>query len=152
MQRLITLFVCTLLLSLSTAAHASLDGFLANLNIQARADLPGFKAKVSAQFGVPAPKVEAVFAQVASPADVFMTFQLGQMARKQPEVVLQTYKVSKSKGWGVMAKELGIKPGSAEFHALKRGDLRFTGQPVGGDDGPGQGHGKGKGKGRGHNK
>jgi hypothetical protein len=152
MKRLISLVLCAMLLSLSTAAWASLDGFLGNLNIQAQADLPGFKAKVSAQFGVPLPRVEAVFTQVSVPADVFMTFQLGEMAHKQPETVLKTYKVSKSKGWGAIAKELGIKPGSADFHALKRGDLSFTGQPVGSANDPGPAPGKSKGKGKGHNK
>ena len=152
MKRLISLVLCAMLLSLSTAAWASLDGFLANLNIQAQADLPGFKAKVSAQFGVPLPKVEAVFTQVSVPADVFMTFQLGQMAHKQPETVLKTYTVNKSKGWGAIAKELGIKPGSAEFHALKRGDLAFTGQPAGAGNDAAPAPGKGKGKGKGHNK
>lgn len=151
MKRSVTLLVCTLLLCLATAAWASLDSFMANLNVQARADLPGFKAGISAQFGVPLPQVDMVFAQVAAPADVFMTFQLGQMANKPAPVVLQTYHTSKSKGWGVMAKELGIKPGSAEFHALKSGNLRYTGQQSGGgDDSPGKG--KGKGKGKGHNK
>jgi len=149
MKRLVIPFVCALLLCLAGAAWASLDGFLANLNVQARADLPGFKAGIAAQFGVPLPQVDAVFAQVAAPADVFMTFQLGQMANKPAPVVLQTYRSSKSKGWGAMARELGIKPGSAEFHALKSGNLRYTGQQDGGgDDRPG----KGKGKGKGHNK
>lgn len=149
MKRMLILSLCTMILAFSTAAWASLDGFLANLNVQARADLPGFKAGISAQFGVPLPQVDAVFAQVAAPADVFMTFQLGQMANKPAPVVLQTYRASKSKGWGAMAKELGIKPGSADFHALKSGNLRYTGQPgAGGDDRPG----KGKGKGKGHNK
>lgn len=149
MKRLVMPLICALLLCLATAAWASLDSFMANLNIQARADLPGFKAGISAQFGVPLPQVDMVFAQVAAPADVFMTFQLGQMASKPTPVVLQTYRTSKSKGWGVMAKELGIKPGSAEFHALKSGNLHYTGQAGGpADSGPG----KGKGKGRGHNK
>ena len=149
MKRILILLLCTLILAFSTAAWASLDGFLANLNVQARADLPGFKAGIAAQFGVPLPQVDAVFAQVAAPADVFMTFQLGQMANKPAPVVLQTYRSSKSKGWGAMARELGIKPGSAEFHALKSGNLRYTGQQDGGgDDRPG----KGKGKGKGHNK
>ena len=150
MKRILILSLCAVILCLSTAAWASLDGFLANLNIQAQADLPGFKAGISAQFGVPLPQVDAVFAQVSLPADAFMTFQLGQMSNKPTQTVLQTYRSSKSKGWGAMAKELGIKPGSAEFHALKRGDLRFTGQAPGGSgDG---GKGKGKGKGKGHNK
>lgn len=149
MKKTLMLLFAFLMLCQATPARADLDGFLANLNIRAQADLPGFKAGLSAQFGVPLPRVEAVFAQVSTPADVFMTLQLGQMARKQPEAVLQTYKVSKSKGWGTMARELGIKPGSSAFHALKRGDLHYTGQPGRGDN-EGPGHGKGKGKG--HNK
>lgn len=150
MRRLLISFVCALLLCCASAAWASLDSFMANLNVQAQADLPGFKAKVSAQFGVPMPQVESVFASVSLPADVFMTFQLGQMSGKPTQTVVQTYKAGKSKGWGVIAKELGIKPGSAQFHALKRGDLRFDGRPATAvaDEPPG----KGKGKGKGHNK
>jgi len=52
-----------------------------------------------------------------------------------------------AKGGGVIAKQLGIRPGSPEFHALKRGDFALTGEPA---QGKGKGHGKGKGKG--HNK
>ncbi len=50
---------------------------------------------------------------------------------------------------GVIAKELGIKPGSPEFHALKRGDFVFTGEPGGSAGGV---QGKGKGNGKGHSK
>jgi hypothetical protein len=49
----------------------------------------------------------------------------------------------KGQGWGVIAKSLGIKPGSPEFHALKRGDFVFNGKPR---EVPGKGKGKGKGK------
>jgi hypothetical protein len=80
-----------------------------------------------------------------------MVFQLGQMARTQPERVLAVYKPNRKKGWGAIAKELGIKPGSAEFHALKNGNLSFTGRPAESDDSP-PGKGKGKGHGKGHNK
>ena len=128
-------------------ASATLDSFLSSVNVQAQADLPGFHAKVSAQFGVPVPQVEAVLGMVATPADAFMVFQLGQMAHRPPEAVVQTYRTHKGKGWGVIAKELGIKPGSREFHALKNGDLVY------GDAGTSSsGKGKGKGKGKGHNK
>lgn len=152
MKRLLIPLICALLICLSTVAWASLDNFISSLNVQARADLPGFKAGLSAQFGIPLPRVEAVFTQVHSPADVFMTFQLGQMARQPPETVITTYQTNKGKGWGAIAKELGIKPGSAEFHALKRGDLKYTGQPAGSAGQGGDGPGKGKGKGKGRNK
>ena len=150
MKRFIFFSLVLSLLSPLAAIAGGLDDFLANVNIQARVDLPGFSAKISTQFGVPLPKVQAVLQTVREPADAFMVFQLGQMSGKQPERVMEVYGPAKGKGWGVIAKELGIKPGSAEFHALKSGNLSFTGKPSGYDDTSGKG--KGKGKGKGHNK
>ncbi|HEY6007782.1 MAG TPA: hypothetical protein VIU40_05615 [Geobacteraceae bacterium] len=126
-----------------------LDSFVGSLNVQANADLPGFKVKLSAQFGIPVPQVETVIARVQTPADAYMVLKVGQVAAKPQEVVLKEYQANKGKGWGVIAKSLGIKPGSAEFHALKRGDLAFTGEPAASVE---KGPGKGKGRGRGHNK
>ncbi|QEM68868.1 hypothetical protein FO488_12345 [Geobacter sp. FeAm09] len=131
-------------------AGGGLDGFLNSLNIQARADMNGFSAKVSAQFGVPLVQVRTIMDTVREPADAFMCLQLGQWTQKPPEQVVRVYKANQGKGWGVIAKSMGIKPGSAEFHALKRGDLTFSGRPAGDDEG--QGRGKGKGHGKGHNK
>ncbi len=135
-----------LIAGFASVAYADLDSFLRSVNVQAQADMKNFNVKLSAQFGVPLPQVDAIVKRVAAPADAFMVLQLGQMANKPPEAVLQTYQRSRGKGWGELAKELGIKPGSPEFHALKRGDLAFTGQPAS------AGHGHGKGKGKGHNR
>lgn len=129
-------------------AGGGLDGFLSNLNVQARADMNRFSAKVSAQFGVPMVQVQTVISTVKQPADAFMVFQLGQMAHQPPDNVVQVYQSNRGKGWGVIAKNLGIKPGSAEFHALKRGDFALTGER-GPGEGKGKGHGKGHGKGNG---
>ncbi len=142
----IAVFFVVNILSIASIAHADLNSFLRDVNIQARGDMRNFSIKLSTQFGVPQSQVDDIVMHVAAPADAFMVLQLGQMANKPPEAVLQTYRRSRGKGWGELAKELGIKPGSPEFHALKRGDLSFTGEP--GD----YGHGKGKGKGKGHNK
>ena len=121
---------------------SDLDGFLGSLNVQAQADLGGFKVKLSTQFGVPVPQVETVIARVQTPADAYMVLKVGEVARQPQETVLKEYSANKGKGWGVIAKNLGIKPGSKEFHELKRG---FDG----GDSDKG---GKGKGKGKGRNK
>ncbi|MCI0470002.1 MAG: hypothetical protein L0Y62_08085 [Nitrospirae bacterium] len=118
-----------------------LDSFISSINVQAKADLPGFKAKMSAQFGVPAPEIDLLFRSVPTPGDVYMTLRVGQIANKPSDVVLREYKANKGKGWGVIAKNMGIKPGSKEFHDLKKGDF-----------GPGPDSGKGKGKGKGKDK
>ena len=122
-----------------------LDVFVSNLNVQARADLPGFTARLSATFGVAVPQVEAVISSVQMPADAYMVLKLEQVARQPREVVLQEYRAKKGRGWGVIAKDLGIKPGSREFHELKKG---FDGDDFGNGKGKGKGKGKNKGKGK----
>ncbi len=124
-------------------ASSDLDDFVKRLNVEAQADLGAFKVRLSTQFGVPVPKVEAVMASVGTPGDAYMCFRVGQVASKPVEVVTKEYLAHKGQGWGVIAKNLGIKPGSKEFQALKKGDL-------GGADAE-AGKGKGKGKGKGNN-
>ncbi len=147
MKNIVRVALMLVMFTAPAMATGGLDGFLNNLNIQARADMQGFSVKLSAQFGVPLPQVQAVIATVAAPADAFMCFQLGHMTQIPSERVVQVYQGDKGKGWGVIAKDLGIKPGSPEFHALKRGDFVFNGEPM-----QGASKGKGKGKGKGHNK
>src|SRR5512138_3637801 len=149
MKKIVLAALALFLFTSLAVAGGGLDDFLNSVNIQARADMNGFSARLSAQFGVPEVQVRTVIGTVREPADAFMCLQLGQWTQKPPEQVVRVYKANQGKGWGVIAKSMGIKPGSAEFHALKRGDLTFTGQPSGE---PGYGPGKGKGKGRGHNK
>ena len=141
-RMLLALFVSACFFTRAAAAD-DLDSFLRSLNVQARVDSNGFSAKVSAQFGVPEARVKVVLSTVSEPADAFMVFQLGQMTGQPPEKVMEVYRAQKGKGWGVIAKELGIKPGSAEFHALKNGDFHLGGKS---DEGSGKGKGKGKGK------
>lgn len=148
MKRLILIWLAVFLLSPLAAFAGGLEVFLADINVQARADMPGFSARLSTQFGVPAARVQAVVQSVRYPADAFMVFQLAHMSGRPPERVLAVYEPSRKKGWGAIAKELGIKPGSAEFHALKNGDLYFTGQPAGYDEPHGKGGGRGHGRGR----
>ncbi|GFE59304.1 hypothetical protein [Geobacter sp. AOG1] len=149
MKRFLLAALAVLAFSGAAVGGGGLDSFLSSLNVQARADLSGFSGRLSAQFGIPGAQVSAVIGSVKDPADAFMVYQLGQMANVPPERVMQVYQSKKGKGWGVIAQSLGIKPGSPEFHALKRGDFVLNGQP---GNQPDQGNGRGKGKGKGHNK
>ena len=136
---LLPIFLSLLMFS-PAFASSDLDSFIKSLNVQAQADLGAFKVRLSTQFGVPVPKVEAILASVKTPGDAYMCFRVGQVASQPVEVVTKEYQANKGKGWGVIAKNLGIKPGSKEFHALKKGDLN------GYDSDSGKGKGKGKGK------
>jgi len=136
------MFLCLLVLPVYVEG-SDLDSFIKKLNAQAEADLPGFKANLSAQFGVPAPQVDVLIKSVGRPGDAYMCLRVGQIAKQPTEVVVKEYRAHKGKGWGVIAKNLGIKPGSKEFHELKRGDL---------DPGPKSDDGKGKEKEKGKDK
>ncbi len=130
------------LMASPTLASSNLDVFVSNLNVQAQADLGAFKVRLSTQFGVPTARVEAVMAGVATPGDAYMCFRVGQVASQPVEGVMNEYQRNKGKGWGVIAKNLGIKPGSKEFPELKKGN--FDGDDSESNKGKGKGKGKGK--------
>ena len=148
MRSALVVAIVSLTLGSSSVALAGggLDDFLGRVNVEARADLGAFAAKISAQFEIPEAQVRVVLSAVSDPADAFMVFQIGQFCHRSADDVLGVYKAQKGRGWGVMAKQLGIKPGSAEFHALKRGDLYFTGIPGNVPASAAKGHGKGNAK------
>jgi hypothetical protein len=122
--------------------------WMPNFNLQAQADPSGFKARLATRFNIGPARIDAVIGNISKPADAYMIFRLGEMSNHPPEYVMERYQKGKGKGWGALAKSLGIKPGSPEFHALKRGeDLYGSGGGKGsGEKGRGKGHGKGKNK------
>ena len=102
-----------------------------DLNIRADADPYGFRAQLSTRFKIGDAQVRVVLGNVDRPSDAYMVFRLGEMSSMSTDYVLSKYRAEKNKGWGALAKSLGIKPGSREFHALKQGsDLySYEGKP-----------------------
>jgi hypothetical protein len=137
--------LAALLLLVAFAAEAKDFDWVPEFNIAAQADPSGFRARIAARFRIGDAEIDAVLRDVHDPADAYLVFRFGEMAHRPPAYVVEHYKGGKKKGWGALAKSLGIKPGSPEFHALKSGhDLS--------DDGWGKakkGKGKSKDKGKG---
>jgi len=122
----LTLFVCVLLGSLAWAQGISFGfgdpAFEASLNdigASAKVDLSGFSAEVSLQWGLPASQIQISLTQGLAPSEVYLAAGLASVSGKPMSVVVDAYKKNKGKGWGFIAKELGVKPGSKEFKALK---------------------------------
>ena len=140
--------VLTLVLLLPTPSFATgLDSFLGEINASAQADLGNFRTDLSVTFGVSSGEVDGLFKIFDSPADVYITLRIGEVADVKIDRVVDQYRTDKGQGWGVIAKNLGIKPGSAEFHAIKQGRL-ITHKQGGNSAKPGAGNGAGKSKGR----
>jgi len=96
-----------------------LEANLNSIGASAKVDLPGFTAEVSLQWGIPAAQVQSALSQGLAAAEVYLAAGLASISGKPLAFVVDTYKKNRSKGWGALAKDLGIKPGSREFKALK---------------------------------
>lgn len=136
----LTLLSAALGLAFATTAHASLvdnfafgfsprtgdawvDAQLGDMNVYARGDTDGFIDDVVVSFGAPRYLVrQYVVDRHWAPADVYYGCALAYQLHQPCEVVLRDYEKNHGQGWGVIAQRMGIKPGSAAFHALK-GDV-----------------------------
>lgn len=155
-----------------------MDAQLGDMNVYARGDRNGFIDDVVVNFGAPRYVVtQYVVDRRWAPGDVYYACALAQQLRVPCLNVLRDYDKNHGQGWGVIAKRMGIKPGSPAFHALKgtvgksNGKFKSKGNNKGpeimhgdSDHGPGNsgkggkssdvgGPGKGKGKekkGKGH--
>jgi len=138
--------VMCLLVSAATVVAAGDFDWTSDFNVKAEADPSGFRARLAARFKIGDAEISAVLSNVGGPADAYMVFRLAEMSANPTGYVIEKYRSEKGKGWGVIAKNLGIKPGSKEFHALKRGDDIYD------DNDKNMGKGKEKGKGKGKDK
>lgn len=131
-------------LSVSSVAVAGDFEWIKDLNIQAQADPSGFRARLGARFKIGDVEINTVLSNVESPGDAYMVLRIGEMSRQPTEYVLKEYRSGKGKGWGAVAKSLGVKPGSDEFHALKNGHDLYDDKDRGGGEQKGKGKDKGK--------
>lgn len=138
---MILLFMQASIIPLASAADFD---WLNNLNITAETDSSGYRVRLATRFHIGDTEVRAVIGDVDRASDAYMIFRLGELAHRPVREVLTVYRANRKKGWGVMARKLGIKPGSREFHALKRGHDLGDGMDNKGRPSPGKGKGNGK--------
>jgi len=98
-----------------------LDVVLCNLNVEAGVHVDAFVSELSISYAIPKVQIEDLVYNMRMPfGDVFVSVWLASSVKKPLSVVVKEYDVNGDKGWGVTAKNLGIKPGSEAFHSLKK--------------------------------
>lgn len=98
-----------------------LDSTLEQLNIAAGADPDGFLTRISSMHNFPQQDVRRARDTFGlGGADLFMATALARETHRPVYAVAEEFNQSQGKGWGVIAQDMGIKPGSSEFHQLKR--------------------------------
>jgi hypothetical protein len=110
-------------LSASTGDN-DFDLTLRSINVEAQQSLPSFYSSMGLNFGVRQDEVEVLlYRHHLSPADAYMIIRLSVLIGKPIDYVIVRYHKHHKKGWGYIAKKLGIKPGSERFHQLKEGGV-----------------------------
>ena len=56
-----------------------------------------------------------------APGDIYYACSIASIIGRPCRYVVDEWERDHGQGWGAMAKRMGIKPGSAEFHRLKQG-------------------------------
>jgi hypothetical protein len=130
-----------------------IDTHLTDINRYGRQDNNYFIDDVVSSFGAPRYFVrDLLVTRRWEPADIYYACALAHQLNRPCMDVVRDYGDDRGQGWGVIAQRMGIKPGSAEFHALKgklnkndgRYRTRFPGGRPAASDGKGPGHsGKG---------
>ena len=122
-------FLAFLGLSLSLSAQVSfktgdveLEGDLNKINAKAKIDFGKFKVEMAGTYNIEERKLEHMHVGMEmEPAEIYIALEVAKISKRPIDDVLAAYEKHKDKGWGFIAKQLGIKPGSDEFHALKNG-------------------------------
>lgn len=106
---------------------AELDNYISDINIKAKDDYDGFKQEMTSQFGLSSSDVDRYVKQEKiNPGDLYYGCSLSRESKKPVSDVMKNYK--NQKGWGRVAQDLGIKPGSEEFQNFKGKTLKGKGQ------------------------
>ncbi|MHB8094198.1 MAG: hypothetical protein ACYDH0_04575 [Candidatus Aminicenantales bacterium] len=110
----------------ANTGDSEFDNALNDLNTIAYADLDNFINNLIGTFGISRPWVEnLVKKEKVPPADVYMIVRTANVTNRPFGAIEKYYTAHRGQGWGVVAKQLGIKPGSKEFHSLKKVDTEM---------------------------
>ena len=94
---------------------------LEKIDNDAEKDFSNFSKEMGTTYNVPETKIKTMSESGMKAGDIYMVLETAKVSKKPVDEVEKVYKANKDKGWGAISKELGIKPGSPEFHALKKG-------------------------------
>jgi len=100
-----------------------IESHLNDVNVYASADISLFRKDLTLSFHASNYDMDRYLVKERiQPADIYYGYVISFTTGRSFPLVMKMYK--EKKGWGSVAKELGIKPGSDQFHALKNNTLK----------------------------
>ncbi len=105
------------------------DNRLGEINDYGRQYREPFIGEMTSHYGAPRPLVVDLLDQRRwSPGDVYYACAIASALGVPCANVVREYESNPGQGWGQLAQRMGIKPGSPQFHALKRGTVNTYGR------------------------
>jgi hypothetical protein len=97
-----------------------LDARLGEINTYGRGNPDYFYDDLYSNYGAPRDYVRELYeVRRWAPGDIYYACALAQLLDRPCREIVSDYDRHPGQGWGALAQRMGIKPGSAEFHALK---------------------------------
>ncbi|NUO77506.1 MAG: hypothetical protein HOQ32_16015 [Lysobacter sp.] len=104
------------------SGDAWVDTWLDDMNRYGARYREPFVDEMVRNYGAPRDLVsELLGARRWAPGDVYYACAMAQVLGRPCRYVVDEWERSHGEGWGAVAQRLGVKPGSPEFHRLKRG-------------------------------
>lgn len=96
---------------------------LSDVNAYALSNMDLFRKDLNENFGATKDDLDRYLVKERKqPADVYYGYNLSKSTGKSFPTIMKMH--TDKKGWGSISKDLGIKPGSDQFHALKNNSLK----------------------------
>jgi hypothetical protein len=130
MKKFLTSATCLIFLALlvhgansvqkPTTGDRKLDSYLVEIDKQAEAEPDVFFRQLSQRHNIPEEEIrQAKERYRLNYGDTYMAAALSGISKRPMGVFAEEYNKKQGQGWGVMAQNMGIKPGSPEFHQMK---------------------------------
>lgn len=104
------------------SGDAWVDTWLGDVNRYGTRYREPFVDEMVRNYGAPRELVSELLATRRwAPGDVYYACAMAQVLGRPCRYVVDEWERSHGEGWGAVAQRLGLKPGSPEFHRLKRG-------------------------------
>ena len=102
-----------------TTESDDLDNEVTALDQAATEDPTALLTKLSVEFSVDLVALQDLYTQGYTPGQIWLALEISKASDTTLQDAILVAGTTEGHGWGVLAKTLGIAPGSADFHALK---------------------------------
>lgn len=112
-------FTATCQISFNTG-NSDFDADLNSINVSASANFGSFRASLSTSYNVSEKEIDHMHNDLKmEPGEIYLALEISKTSKQSVNQVIDIYQKDKGKGWGHVAQQAGIKPGSQEFQQMK---------------------------------